>query len=111
MNANIETAIRMIAQARWRDSQRLLDAIYGPAAQQLRANVAAILLGRPVSKSAAEAQYGRLRVMLFESIGGVDGNCIAERDSIFEAKAAELLTAELSNDELDAVIDNSLKAY
>ena len=66
--------------------RKLLDNIYGPAAANIRASVASALHGRTLTKSAKEAQYGRLRLCLIEAVGAA-GDCIAAVDADFEAKA------------------------
>lgn len=86
-------ALRLVASARSHPSQRLLDAIYGPSARDLRAKIATVLHGNPVSKSHKLAQYGSVRAALIGYVGAT-GNCIAAVDADFEAKASTLLFGE-----------------
>ena len=81
--APLRNAILAIRGAKWRNSVRYLDAIYGPQAAALRAQVASALYERPITKSAKESQYGRLRLHLMNR-ANVTGNCAADADANFE---------------------------
>ena len=85
--------LNLISLSRSRPSIRLLDVLYGPISQPLRADVAGMLLGRKVTKSSKEAQYGNLRKALLSAVGA-SGNCIASEDADFEDKAKALLNQE-----------------
>ncbi len=95
-----EWAVRHIAKSRSRPSIRLLDVLYGPQAKTLRTVVAAMLLGRKVTGSDKEAQYGNLRLRLLHAAGITVGlSCSAVEDTEFERRAEELL-AEPAKDSL-----------
>ncbi len=85
-------AVWFIAASRARKSVRLLDAIYGPAAQGLRAEVASVLRGTTVAKSAPAAQYGKLRTALLDALE-IKRDCTATEDANFESVAEGLLSA------------------
>jgi len=89
----LTTVLKKIKSAKRHPSVRFLDAVYGPQAAALRAGIASAILDRSVTKSAKEAQYGRLRLALL-TLTGAEGNCIAALDADFEAKAKALLAEE-----------------
>lgn len=86
-------SLQTIAAARSRPSVRLLDAIYGPQAKELRAQVVSILLEGEKHKHpylAKMTQYGNLRRLLVEGVKAT-GNCTAAENGDFEVKSERLL--------------------
>jgi hypothetical protein len=86
-----ERVVRHIAERSNQPGLRLLEVVYGPKALTLRAEVASLILGRRISASDKEAQYGHLRLALLKLLGAT-GKSIADTDKAFESKAGILLT-------------------